>query len=303
MSHSGTLRLGTRHSPLAMAQALMVRSAIQHACPTLNIEIVEITSEGDVDMRPLADFPERGIFATALERELRAGTIDIAVHSCKDMQLEDVSDLVVCAVLEREDPRDALCNCEARSISELPANAVISTGSARRTSILRTMRSDLQPSNIRGNVGTRLARSAERGDDACMLACAGLIRLGRRDDIAIALPVDVCVPDAAQGVVAIQVAAQSAWRTEIPWDAISDRDTAWAATVERRVARELGGGCEQPVGVHVTHRNDGWVCHVFRAPAAGEAGVVSTVSVDRTAPESAASDTILAKLPMVGARS
>ncbi len=303
MSDDRTLRLGTRHSPLALAQAAMVRDTILARCPDLTIDIVEITSEGDVDMRPLADFPDRGVFATALERELSAGTIDIAVHSFKDMQLADVDGLTVCAVLAREDPRDALCNCAAGAIEDLPADAVIATGSARRSSILRTLRADLQPSNIRGNVGTRLATSAARGDAACMLACAGLRRLGRGDEIAIALPVDQCVPDAAQGVVAIQIASDSPWRTELPWNEISHDDTAWAAAVERRVARDLGGGCEQPIGVHVTHVDEAWVCYVFRAPAAGEAGVVHAVAIERTVTVDVVADLVLANLPLVGAPS
>jgi hydroxymethylbilane synthase len=284
-----TIRIGTRPSPLAVAQAQMVATVIRTSAPQLEVELVYITSEGDRDMRPLGSFASRGVFAGTLEHELRAGSVDIAVHSYKDLPLDAPDDLVVCAVLERADARDALCGCDARSLEELPPGAVIATGSARRTSILRTLRPDLIVREIRGNVGTRLQRSRERGDAACMLASAGLIRLGLADEIAVPLPVDSCVPDAAQGIVAIQVVAGSAWHTQIEWNAITDVDAAWAADIERAVARGLGGGCEQPVGVHVAVR-DRCTCHVFHAPAPGEAGRVHAVEVAREdAPEVAAS--------------
>ena len=210
---------------------------------------------------------------------------------------------MICAVLEREDPRDAICGMTATSLHTLPRGARIATGSARRASILRTLRADLMPHDIRGNVASRLRTSAERGDDACMLACAGLRRLGLSDSIVEALDVADCVPDAAQGIVAIQARAD-AIPGSIDWNAVSCADAAWAATVERVVAREVGGGCDRPVGVHVAAPDASatvWTCYVFRATAAGEPGTTTTASVNRADEPVVAARNVLDLLPSLEA--
>lgn len=279
----------------------MVRDAITRVADAA-VEIVEISSEGDCDMRPLRDFSARGVFAGALEEALRRGDIDIAVHSYKDLPLDPVGDLTICAVLPREDARDALCGMTVTSLHHLPQGARIATGSARRASILRTLRADLVPVDIRGNVATRLTRSAERGDDACMLACAGLRRLGRADSIVEAFDVSIVVPDAAQGIVAVQARAADIPMLNI-WESVSCSDTMWAADVERAVARAAGGGCAHPVGVHV-HYNTSlqrWSCHVFRALVAGAPGTTHSTFVDRASTSAAAAAMVVAQLPMVEA--
>lgn len=267
------LRLGTRRSPLAMHQAALVRDAIALVDPQLDVELVEITSDGDVDPRELREINDRGIFAHALEQRLLAGEIDAAVHSSKDLALHDTAGLVLAAWLPREDPRDALVNAGCEHVSDLPHGATIATGSARRMAGLRTIRPDLVPSPIRGNVATRIQRAAERGDAGLVLAMAGLRRLGLVDagehDIR-AIDVDQLVPEAGQGAVVVQTPAQVCARTGLDWTAIDHVATRRAVQLERALARRFGGGCERPVGVHA-QLETGRI-HVFFAASPDAAG-------------------------------
>ncbi len=273
------LRLGTRRSPLARHQATLVRDAITRANPALAVELVEITSDGDVDPRELHEIHDRGIFAHALERQLLDGTIDAAVHSSKDLALDDTSGLVLAAWLPREDPRDALVGAGC-ALSDLPAGASIATGSARRMAGLRTLRADLQPRPIRGNVATRIQRAAERGDAALVLAMAGLRRLGLVDagehDIR-AIPVDQLVPEAGQGAVVVQTTSQVCARTRFDWTAIDDAATRRGVQLERALARRFGGGCDRPVGVHV--ELEAGRIHAFFAPSPDDLGTRATHDV------------------------
>lgn len=259
------LRLGTRRSPLALHQATLVRDALRLVDPELEVELVEIVSEGDTDPRELREIHDRGIFAHALERRLADGSIDAAVHSSKDLALDDTPGLVLAAWLPREDPRDALVNagCELR---DLPEGATIATGSARRMSGLRTVRGDLVPSPIRGNVATRIRRARERGDAGLVLAMAGLRRLGLVDagehDIR-PIAVDELVPEAGQGAVVVQARTQVCERTGLDWSAIDHAATRRAVQLERAIAKRFGGGCDRPVGVHA-QLEDGRI-HVFFA--------------------------------------
>lgn len=273
------LRLGTRRSPLALHQAELTRAAIQAVDPELAVEIVEIVSEGDTDPRELREINDRGIFAHALERQLRTGHIDIAVHSSKDLALEPADNLVLAAWLPRADPRDALvgAGCE---LADLPANASIATGSARRMAGLRTIRSDLRPVPIRGNVATRIRRAAERGDAALILAMAGLTRLGLLDGDELdarAIAVDVLVPEAGQGAVVVQAPARICARTSFDFGRIDHVATRRTVQLERELARLLGGGCERPVGVHA--ELDAGRLHVFYASSPDTAGTSVTIDL------------------------
>lgn len=273
MSASAALRLGTRRSPLALFQAHAVRDAIHAVEPDRAVELVEIVSDGDRDPRELRVIGERGIFAHALERELAAGTIDAAVHSSKDLELEATPGTVLAAWLPRADPRDALVGSSVELL-ELPQGATIATGSARRMAALRTIRPDLKPVPIRGNVRGRIDRAAQRGDAGCMLAMAGLTRLGITDDPSVdvrPIAVDVVVPEAGQGAVVVQAPARSCPRTGFDWSRIDDLATRRTVQLERELTLLLGGGCEHPVGVHV--ELDRGVVHAFAAPSPERAGV------------------------------
>jgi hydroxymethylbilane synthase len=267
------LRLGSRRSPLALHQAALARDAIHAVDPDQPVVIVEIVSEGDVDQRDLREIGDRGIFARELERRLAAGDIDAAVHSSKDLALEDTPGLVLAAWLEREDPRDALVGAIV-DVHDLPQGARIATSSARRGSSLRTIREDLQPVPVRGNVARRIEVASERGDAGCLLAMAGLTRLGivEQGDVEIRpLDVDLFVPEAGQGAVVIQATARVCPRTGFDWSRVDHVETRRTVQFERALAHELGGGCEQPVGVHV-ELAAGRI-HAFAAPAPDEPGV------------------------------
>ncbi|MBC7645357.1 MAG: hydroxymethylbilane synthase [Thermoleophilia bacterium] len=263
-----------------MAQTLSVVGQLSAIGIDYEVELVPVVSAGDTDARPLSVIGERGIFASALEQALLAGTIDAAVHSCKDLALDDTPGLTLACVPFREDPRDVLCGA-AMSVDELPQGARIATGSARRSASLRTLRPDLTPVEIRGNVATRLTRTVERGDDACMLAAAGLNRLDLRASAGgFALDFDQVVPEAGQGIVVVQTRAGD---DAVRWDAIDDHAIRWAMDVERSVAKALGGGCEHPVGVHVdlTDRDaqDTADVYAFIAPSPADRGVIVTARI------------------------
>ncbi|MBC7460357.1 MAG: hydroxymethylbilane synthase [Thermoleophilia bacterium] len=267
-----TLRLGTRRSPLALHQAGMAKAALEAAEPGLDVELVELVSDGDLDERQLTQIAERGIFAARLERALRDGEVDAAVHSSKDLPLEPTDDLVLAAWLPRADPRDALVGVGPRGLDELALGATIATGSARRIAALRTLRSDLVARPVRGNVRTRIERATERGDAASLLALAGLERLGitaERGDI-YPLPVDQFVPEAGQGAVVIQARAHIDAATGFHWARIDHTATRRTATLERELSRLLDGGCTRPVGVHV--QLDKQRIHAFLAPSLDDVG-------------------------------
>jgi len=267
-----TLRLGTRRSPLALHQAHLVRDAVLEAEPSLDVELVEIVSDGDTDPRELREIGERGIFAHALERELAAGRIDAAVHSSKDLELASTNDLQLVAWLPRADPRDAFVG-STLPLRDLPDGARIATGSARRGAALRTLRGDLVPVPVRGNVQGRIERARERGDAGCLLAMAGLLRLGLVAAAQVAiepLPVEDFVPEAGQGAVVVQARAQLCASTGFDWSRVDDVATRRAVQLERELARLLGGGCEQPVGVHVELEHG--IVHAFAATSPDIAG-------------------------------
>jgi hydroxymethylbilane synthase len=247
------LRLGTRASPLALVQANLVRDAILALDDAPQVELVELVSDGDRDPRELRDIGERGIFAAHLERELLAGSIDAAVHSSKDLTLEDHPELVLAAWPERDDPRDALVGTGGLGISDLPPGASLATGSARRAAQLHSIRADLLTVPIRGNVRTRIDRSRERGDAGCVLAMAGLHRLGFLTETfdVTALQVEQFVPEAGQGAIVVQTRAHVCARTGFDWSRVDHVATRRTVTLEREIARMLGGGCSTPVGVHV----------------------------------------------------
>ncbi|MCW2956914.1 MAG: Porphobilinogen deaminase [Thermoleophilia bacterium] len=267
------LRLGTRRSPLAMFQANAARDALLAAYPDLEVEIIGLVSDGDRDTRQLQDIAERGIFAHVLERALRADEIDAAVHSSKDLEMEPADGLVLAAWLPREDARDALVGAPGGTrLVDLPHGALVATGSARRMAGLRTVRADLVPNPIRGNVATRIALASERGDAGCMLAMAGLTRLGlvaERDDIT-PIDVDDVVPEAGQGAVVIQARSHVDSRYGVDWSRIDDPATRRAAELERELARRLGGGCARPVGLHVELAES--LVHAFAAPSPDAVG-------------------------------
>ncbi|HUK61109.1 MAG TPA: hydroxymethylbilane synthase [Stellaceae bacterium] len=251
------LRLGTRGSPLALAQAhqAVARLAAAHvelAAPGA-IEIVPVRTSGDrITDRPLADIGGKALFTKEIEEALLDRRIDLAVHSLKDMETVLPQGLEIACCLPREDPRDALVALgSARRIADLAPGAVVGTSSVRRKAQLLAARPDLEIVPMRGNVGTRLQKLAAGECTATVLAAAGLNRLGRTDAAAALLDPADMLPAAGQGIIAIE-ARETDLRVRELLAAIDDEAASRAAAAERAVLAALGGTCRTPIAALAT---------------------------------------------------
>ncbi len=245
------LRIATRGSPLALAQAHEVRDRLRAAHAGLEsddaVEIRTYRTTGDrIQSRPLGEIGGKGLFTKEIEEALLDGSADIAVHSMKDMPTELPDGLVIDALLPREDPRDALISLSAKSISELPMGARIGTASLRRQAILLSVRPDFRIEPLRGNVGTRLGR-IEQGDfDATLLAVAGLNRLGLKDAPRTPIDPDDMLPAPCQGAIGIECRADDAETRKIV-AALNDEPTTICVAAERAFLAALDGSCRTPI--------------------------------------------------------
>jgi hydroxymethylbilane synthase len=246
------LRIGSRGSPLALVQAREVQSRIAEAVgiDAARIEIEVIRTTGDVVQdRPLAEAGGKGLFTKEIEEALLAGSIDLAVHSSKDLPTILPAGLVLAGFPPREDPRDAFISRKAASLRELPPGAVVGTASPRRQALVKRLRPDVTAAMLRGNVETRL-RKLEAGEvDATLLAVAGLKRLGLLAAATAILDPDAFVPAVGQGAIGIETRADDA-KTRALVEAIDDADTAAAVAAERAFLAVLDGSCRTPIGGH-----------------------------------------------------
>jgi hydroxymethylbilane synthase len=258
---SSVLRLGSRGSPLALAQAAEAKARLAAAHPSLAaldaIEIVPIRTSGDrPSQRTLAEEGGKGLFTKELEEALLAGTIDFAVHSLKDMETALRPGLTIACCLPREDPRDALVAKGARRIADLAPGAVVGTASVRRKAQLLHARPDLAIVPLRGNVGTRLAKLDSGDFAATVLAAAGLHRLGRFDEAgAVLIPADEMLPAAGQGIIAIEARIGDT-RVMAYLAAIDDAPAAVSARAERALLAALDGTCRTPIAALATPAGD-----------------------------------------------
>ncbi|MFE7748989.1 hydroxymethylbilane synthase [Streptomyces sp. NBC_01341] len=263
---STPLRLGTRRSKLAMAQSGMVADAVREVTGR-PVELVEITTYGDVSREQLAQIGGTGVFVAALREALLRGEVDFAVHSLKDLPTTQPDGLLLAAVPPREDPRDALVARDGLTFEQLPPGARIGTGSPRRMAQLnayaRSHGLEIEAVAIRGNVDTRIGfvRSGEL--DAVVLAAAGLSRLGRTDEVTDFLPVDTVLPAPGQGALAIECAATSADLAAALAE-LDDPYTRIAVTAERALLNALEAGCSAPVGALADLLADGQVVNELR---------------------------------------
>jgi hydroxymethylbilane synthase len=258
MANRGKLKIGTRGSPLALAQAEMTREALAKArppglaVPLEMTEIVVIKTTGDhVLDRPLSEIGGKGLFTKEIEEALLDGRIDLAVHSMKDMPTVLPEGLVIPALLPREDPRDVLILGRAlaatcKGVADLPEGARIGTASLRRMAQLKAQRPDLVIETLRGQVGTRLQRIEEGRFDGTLLALAGLKRLGMADRATVILGIKEMLPAIAQGAVGIECRADDAAMLEL-LGAIGCRATKACVDAERAALAALDGSCRTPI--------------------------------------------------------
>jgi hydroxymethylbilane synthase len=310
--------VGTRGSALALWQTRYVLDRLRARHPQLAPAIEEITTRGDRTQAlhiPLTQLGDKSMFVAELERALLAGELDVAVQPMNDRALHDAEmeiaaahaehpthpqpidaavhslkdlpgrldeRLVIAAVPEREDPRDALVSRHGLGLMELPAGAVVATSSLRRKAQVLHLRPDLRVTDIRGNVDTRLRKSlAPDGPDATILAVAGMKRLGLAEYITEYLPADMMVPAVGQGALAVEVRAGDT-RLRRLLRAIDDPRTRRAVTAERAVLAELGGGCQVPLGAHATLSPDGQTVRLVAVVASLDG--IQLVRVEREGP-------------------
>lgn len=242
--------IGTRGSTLALRQAKIVVSLLQEQEPNVEYRVEVVSTRGDrIQDRPISMLGDKGVFVRPLEQALLSGRVDIAVHSLKDVPSDvETTGLVLAAFPQRADPRDVLVSRFNTSFLDLPGGARLGTGSIRRRAQLQELRPDVQILSIRGNVDTRL-RKLEQGEyDAVVLAAAGLSRLGLLARVSEYFSVDAVVPDAGQGILALQTRDTGGVRDLAA--SIDNLDVRAAAIAERAVLRALNADCHSPVGAY-----------------------------------------------------
>ncbi|MEO3811268.1 hydroxymethylbilane synthase [Sphaerisporangium sp. B11E5] len=244
----GVLRLGTRRSLMATTQSQMVADRLTALTGT-PVELVGVTTFGDVTKAQLSQLGGTGVFVSALRDKLIEGEIDFAVHSLKDLPTAPDPHVVVAAVPPRDDPRDALVG--PVELAGLPAGARVGTGSPRRVAQLRALRPDLEYVPIRGNADTRIGKVGSGELNAVVLAAAGLTRIGREAEIAEVFEPDDMLPAPGQGALAVECRAGDADLIEL-LAALDDPRTRAAVTAERTVLAALEAGCSAPVGAFAT---------------------------------------------------
>lgn len=241
--------LGTRRSALAQRQTAQVVELLRRAWPGLACEIRPVETQGDRTQRsgePLPEIGGKGLFTADLERALRAGSLDLAVHSLKDLPTEDPADVTVGAVCARGDGRDCVVSRGRVALAELADGALVGTSSLRRAAQLRALHPRLGLTSIRGNVETRIRKVRDGELDATLLAAAGVVRLGLEDEVDEWLPLETMLSAPGQGALAVQCRAgdERALGLLVPLD---DAATRAATTAERAFLRALEAGCTAPV--------------------------------------------------------
>ncbi len=237
--------VGTRGSKLALTQTEMVVNSLRNLFPEIFFEIKIIKTKGDVFKKSLKSSPERGLFTKEIEKALLYKKIDMAVHSFKDMEVDEMEGLMIGAIPEREDMRDVLITKDEKKFSELKEGAIIGTGSPRRISQLE--RFGFKFKDIRGNVDTRLKKLYDGEYDGIVLALSGLKRLGMIQFEKFALPLDVMIPSPGQGALSIEIREEDAFLKDL-LDRINHKESEIGAKFEKEFLKKMGGGCHLPIG-------------------------------------------------------
>lgn len=250
------LRIGTRASQLALTQSEWVREQILALLPGVDVELIRISTKGDriLDV-PLAKVGGKGLFVKEIEEALLAGSIDLAVHSMKDVPTILPDGLHIGIVPQREEARDAFVSTRYRNLDELPQGAVVGTSSLRRKAQLLALRSDLQIHDLRGNVGTRLSKLDNGDFDAIILAGAGLRRLNLQARITALLPSAQMLPAIGQGALGIELRLSDTELLE-QLQPLHHYETAATVAAERAYLARLEGGCQVPIGAYALLQDD-----------------------------------------------
>lgn len=244
------LRLGSRKSPMAISQSGEVARLITERTG-LRVEIVGVTTLGDVSREQLTQIGGTGVFVSALRESLLRGEVDLAVHSLKDLPTGAAPGITLAAIPARDDPRDALVTRDGAKLADLPSGARIGTGSPRRAAQLTLLRSDVTCVPIRGNANTRLAKVREGEFDAIVLAYAGLARIGHTDLVSEIFEPDDMVPAPGQGALAVECRTDHAELVEL-LGRVDHAPSRAAVTAERSLLATLEAGCSAPVGAYAT---------------------------------------------------
>jgi hydroxymethylbilane synthase len=271
------LRLGTRKSPMAMAQSGQVARLITERTGR-EVTLVGLTTFGDVTRAELAQIGGTGVFVSTLRGSLLAGEVDLAVHSLKDLPVRPAPGLVLAAVPPRDDPRDALAGRDGAKFADLPAGARIGTGSPRRAAQLRLLRPDVEPVPVRGNAGTRLGKVTSGELDAVLLAHAGLARIGRLDAVTQVFEPEEMLPAPGQGALAVECRDSDPALVEL-LASVDDPASHRAASAERAVLAALQAGCSAPVGAYAAGTE---LLHLTAVVAAVDGG--SAIRASASAP-------------------
>lgn len=282
-----TLRLGTRASQLATTQSRLVADLVEKATGR-SVELVEVTTKGDVTPGPLEQLGGTGVFVSALRDALLAGEVDLAVHSLKDLPTASAEGIALAAVPSREDPRDVVVARDGLTLGELPEGARVGTGSPRRVAQLAALGLGVTLAGIRGNVDTRIGKVRSGEYDAVVLARAGLARLGRLDEATEVLDPLQVLPAPGQGALAVECRADDTELVVLLREALDDPDTRAAVTAERVVLADLEAGCAAPVGAlaEVVEGENGdelWIRAVALSPD-GTVSVRKSISGDPADP-------------------
>lgn len=258
------LRVGSRTSRLAMWQSERVITLLQNRFPSLTCTIVPFLTQGDRNLAtPLPQMGGKGVFTTELEEALRRGAIDLAVHSLKDLPIEEPQGIALAAICDRADVRDTLIANQGWTLATLPQGAIVGTCSLRRQAQLLALRPDLTIRQIRGNVPTRIEKVRGGDFDATILAAAGVERLGLLHEVAQVLPLAQMLPAPGQGALAVQCRADDE-SVQTLLAAIDDPSARVATNAERAFLQALGGGCAAPIAAIAVVRGEtvtltGWV--------------------------------------------
>jgi hydroxymethylbilane synthase len=249
-------RLATRQSPMAMVQAEAVRDLLEKMHPNLKIELCPMKAAGDKQLnKPISKIGDKSVFVKTLEKALLNNEADFAVHCVKDMSVYSTPGLMIAAMMERDDPRDALVTRSGEKLMELPKGAKIGTGSPRRVAQLMQLRSDLEYVPIRGNVNTRLKHLKDGVVDALMLSFCGLQRIHQAQAVSELFDPDLFIPAVGQGALALQCRENDAGTQQL-CRSLHHVTTALTVAAEQALIQRLNGDCQTPIGVYATLSGD-----------------------------------------------